>query len=76
MAGRSLGGAKVGDLLSLAAAACFGAYGAINQGLSTRYSGRELMAYTLAVGGTLIVLVVRAGDGGPGLERGRRGRRG
>lgn len=52
-----LGGARVGDLLSLGAAACFGAYGAINQGLSGRYSGRELMAYTLAVGGTLTVLV-------------------
>jgi drug/metabolite transporter (DMT)-like permease len=53
----SLGGARAGDLLSLGAAACFGAYGAINQGLSERYSGPELMAYTLAVGGTLIVLV-------------------
>jgi drug/metabolite transporter (DMT)-like permease len=52
-----LGNARVGDLLSLGAAACFGAYGAINQGLSTRFSGPELMAYTLAVGGTLIILV-------------------
>jgi drug/metabolite transporter (DMT)-like permease len=52
-----LGGARLGDLLSLGAAACFGAYGAINQGLSTRYSGKELMAYTLAIGGTLTVLV-------------------
>jgi drug/metabolite transporter (DMT)-like permease len=52
-----LGGAKLGDLLSLAAAASFGAYGAINQGLTTRYSGRELMAYTLAIGGTITVLV-------------------
>ena len=67
-----LGGARVGDLLSLGAAACFGAYGAINQGLSGRYSGRELMAYTLAVGGTLIVLVSIPGDGVPGLGRGRR----
>jgi drug/metabolite transporter (DMT)-like permease len=53
----SLGSAQLGDLLALGAAAAFGAYGAINQGLSGRYSGPELMAYTLGVGGTLIVLV-------------------
>jgi drug/metabolite transporter (DMT)-like permease len=53
----TLGGAKAGDLLALGAAAAFGAYGAINQGLSPRYTSAELMAYTLAVGGTLTVLV-------------------
>jgi drug/metabolite transporter (DMT)-like permease len=53
----SLGGAQTGDLLALGGAAAFGAYGAINQGLSPRYTGAELMAYTLGVGGTLIVLV-------------------
>ena len=53
----NLGAARVGDLLALGAAAAFGAYGAINQGLSPRYTSAELMAYTLGVGGTLIVLV-------------------
>ena len=52
-----LGSAQAGDLLALGAAAAFGAYGAINQGLSGRYTSAELMAYTLAIGGTLIVLV-------------------
>jgi drug/metabolite transporter (DMT)-like permease len=53
----SLGAAQTGDLLALGGAAAFGAYGAINQGLTPRYSSVELMAYTLGVGGTLIVLV-------------------
>ena len=53
----ALGSATWGDLLSLGAAAAFGAYGVINQPLSKRYPPRELMAYTLAVGGGLIVLV-------------------
>jgi drug/metabolite transporter (DMT)-like permease len=53
----TLGEARAGDLLALGAAAAFGAYGAINQGLSPRYTSAELMAYTLAVGGTLTVLV-------------------
>lgn len=53
----SVGSAQAGDFLALGAAAAFGAYGAINQGLSGRYSSAELMAYTLGVGGTLIVLV-------------------
>jgi drug/metabolite transporter (DMT)-like permease len=53
----NLGAAQAGDLLALGGAAAFGAYGAINQGLSPRYTSAELMAFTLAVGGTLIVLV-------------------
>src|SRR5262249_58468106 len=53
----SVGAAQAGDLLALGGAAAFGAYGAINQGLSPRYTGPELMAFTLAVGGTLVVLV-------------------
>jgi len=52
----ALGQARTGDLLSLAAAAAFGAYGVINHDLSGRFSSRELMAYSLAFGGTLIVL--------------------
>jgi drug/metabolite transporter (DMT)-like permease len=53
----ALGAATWGDLLSLGAAAAFGAYGVINQPLSKRYPPRELMAYTLAIGGGLVVLV-------------------
>jgi len=53
----AVGTATWGDLLSLGAAAAFGAYGVINQPLSKRYPPRELMAYTLAIGGGLIVLV-------------------
>jgi drug/metabolite transporter (DMT)-like permease len=49
--------AKPGDLLSLGAAAAFGAYGVINHPLTERYPQRELMAYTLAVGGVLIALI-------------------
>jgi drug/metabolite transporter (DMT)-like permease len=49
--------AKVGDLLSLGAAAGFGAYGVINQSLHPRYPSRELMAYGLATGGVLVALV-------------------
>src|SRR5438045_6667081 len=49
--------AKVGDLLSLGAAAGFGAYGVINQSLHRRYPSRELMAYGLATGGVLVALV-------------------
>jgi drug/metabolite transporter (DMT)-like permease len=49
--------AKPGDLLSLGAAAAFGAYSVINQPLSKRYPSREMMAYGLAVGGVLIALV-------------------
>ncbi len=52
----ALGQARAGDLLSLAAAAAFGAYGVINAGLAGRFSSRELMAYSLAFGGTLTVL--------------------
>jgi drug/metabolite transporter (DMT)-like permease len=47
----------VGDLLSLGAAAAFGAYGVINKPLSTRYPARELMGYGLTFGGVLVVLV-------------------
>jgi len=54
----ALGAARVGDLLSLGAAAAFGAYGVINQGIGDdRLSGRQVMAYGLAIGGTLTVLV-------------------
>lgn len=49
--------ARLGDLLSLGAAAAFGAYGVINQPLTARYPARELMSYGLALGGLLITLV-------------------
>ena len=49
--------ARVGDLLSLGAAAAFGAYGVINQPLTARYPPRELMSYGLALGGLLVTLV-------------------
>ena len=52
----AFGAATAGDLLSLLAAAAFGAYGVINRPLVRRYPGRELMAYTLAVGGGLIAV--------------------
>jgi len=46
--------ARAGDLFALGAAAAFGAYGVINQPLAARYPQRELMAYTLAIGGLLV----------------------
>jgi drug/metabolite transporter (DMT)-like permease len=49
--------ARLGDLLSLGAAAAFGAYGVVNQPLTTRYPPRELMSYGLALGGLLVTLV-------------------
>ncbi|HEV3475085.1 MAG TPA: DMT family transporter [Actinomycetota bacterium] len=49
--------ARPGDLLSLGAAAAFGAYGVINQPLTQRYPPRELMSYGLAIGGLLITVV-------------------
>jgi drug/metabolite transporter (DMT)-like permease len=49
--------ARPGDLLSLGAAAAFGAYGVINQPLQERYPPRELMSYGLALGGLLVTLV-------------------
>jgi len=52
----SLGEARLGDLLSLAAAASFGFYGVITRPLTARYPGKELMAYTLAIGGVLIAV--------------------
>lgn len=53
----AFGSARPGDLLSLGAAAAFGAYGVINQPLSARYPARELMSYGLAIGGLLVTLV-------------------
>jgi drug/metabolite transporter (DMT)-like permease len=53
----AFGSAKLGDLLSLMAAAAFGAYSVINQPLIRRDSGVQLMAYGLLTGGLLIVLV-------------------
>ena len=53
----AFGAATAGDLLSLLAAAAFGAYGVINQPLVRRYPGRELMAYSLLIGGGLVALV-------------------
>jgi drug/metabolite transporter (DMT)-like permease len=49
-------GARPGDLLSLGAAAAFGAYGVVNQRLTTRYGSRELTAYGLAIGGLMVAL--------------------
>jgi drug/metabolite transporter (DMT)-like permease len=53
----AFGAATWGDLLSLAAAAAFGAYGVLNRPLTRRYPGAQLMASTLAVGGVLVALV-------------------
>jgi drug/metabolite transporter (DMT)-like permease len=53
---RSLGEARMGDLLSLAAAASFGFYGVVTRPLTARYPSKELMAYTLAFGGLLIAV--------------------
>lgn len=49
--------ARLGDLLSLGAAAAFGAYGVINQPLTARYPPRELLSYGLALGGLLVTVV-------------------
>lgn len=49
--------ARPGDVLSLGAAAAFGAYGVVTKPLSARYSSRELLAYGLATGGVLVTLV-------------------
>ena len=49
--------ARIGDLLSLGAAAAFGAYSVINQPLTRRYPSREVMSYGLLVGGLLTTLV-------------------
>lgn len=49
--------ARPGDLLSLGAAAAFGAYGVINQPLTARYQSRQLLSYGLAIGGLLVTLV-------------------
>jgi drug/metabolite transporter (DMT)-like permease len=53
----AFGAARPGDLLSLGAAAAFGAYGVINQPLIARYPPRQLMSYGLAVGGLLVTLI-------------------
>jgi drug/metabolite transporter (DMT)-like permease len=53
----AFGAARPGDLLSLGAAAAFGAYGVINQPLTARYPPRELLSYGLAVGGLLVTVV-------------------
>ena len=53
----AFGAARPGDLLSLGAAAAFGAYGVINQPLTARYPPRELLSYGLAIGGLLVTLV-------------------
>jgi drug/metabolite transporter (DMT)-like permease len=53
----AFGAASLGDLLSLVAAAAFGAYGVINRRLVHRYPSRELMAYSLLAGGSLVALV-------------------
>jgi drug/metabolite transporter (DMT)-like permease len=49
--------ARPGDLFSLGAAAAFGAYGVVNQPLAFRFPPRELMAYGLALGGSLVTMV-------------------
>ncbi|HEX8100351.1 MAG TPA: EamA family transporter [Actinomycetota bacterium] len=49
--------ARLGDLFSLGAAAAFGAYGVINQPLTSRYPSRELISYGLAFGGLLVTVV-------------------
>jgi O-acetylserine/cysteine efflux transporter len=52
-----LGGARLGDLLSLAAAITFGAYAAIVERLGERVPQGELVATSLASGGLILVLV-------------------
>jgi drug/metabolite transporter (DMT)-like permease len=49
--------ARLGDLLSLGAAASFGAYSVLNHRISPHLSQRSLMAWTLGVGGLLVALV-------------------
>jgi drug/metabolite transporter (DMT)-like permease len=49
--------ARFGDLLSLGAAAAFGAYSVINQPLTSRYPPRELLSYGLALGGLLVTVI-------------------
>jgi drug/metabolite transporter (DMT)-like permease len=49
--------ARPGDLLSLGAAAAFGAYGVITQPLTSRYGFRPVMAYGLGTGGLLVAIV-------------------
>lgn len=49
--------ARIGDLLSLGAAAAFGAYSVINQPLTKRYPSRDVMSYGLLIGGLLTTLV-------------------
>jgi drug/metabolite transporter (DMT)-like permease len=51
------GSARVGDLLSLAAAVCYGLYSVATYPLTQRYSTREVMAYTFILGGLLVVAV-------------------
>ena len=49
--------ARIGDVLSMGAAAAFGAYGVINQPLTSRYPPRELLSYGLLFGGLLVAVV-------------------
>jgi drug/metabolite transporter (DMT)-like permease len=51
-----LGGARLGDLLSLAAAITFGAYAAIVERLGERVPQGELVATSLASGGLILVV--------------------
>ncbi|MGZ4150520.1 MAG: DMT family transporter [Actinomycetota bacterium] len=52
-----LGGASLGDLLSLAAAITFGAYAAMIERMGERVPQGELVATSLASGGLILVLV-------------------
>ena len=49
--------ARLGDLLSLGAAASFGAYSVLNHRIPSHISQRSLMAWTLGIGGLLVALV-------------------
>jgi drug/metabolite transporter (DMT)-like permease len=53
----SIGDARLGDLLSLAAAMSFGVYGAMVERLGHRLSEGELVARSMSAGGLLLIVV-------------------
>lgn len=56
-AGDSINSASIGDLLCLAAAACFAAYAVVNRPLLARHSATRVTAWALALGSLPVLLV-------------------
>lgn len=56
-AGAGFGSGSLGDLISLAAALAFGAYGVANKPLLARYDVTRVMAYTLTIGAVPVLLL-------------------